>query len=100
MEDDSPYRTPLLTAKASSTDETRITDSTGPKISSCSIVIPGSTAANIVSWKQLPLPHPAPVGPAPTADEMGSFLDANVYITLDLFNSGFIDQRADVGSRF
>src|SRR5688500_7123968 len=35
--------------------------------------------------------QPPTLGPCPAADEVCSFLDANVYITLDLFNIGFID---------
>ena len=46
---DNPYGTLLAMAMASSKEPQGITDTTGPKISSCAIRIPGSTSANTVA---------------------------------------------------
>ena len=45
-------------ANASSASFTRITESTGPKISSCSMRMPGFTPVKIVGWKKKPLLEP------------------------------------------
>ena len=64
-DEDSPYLTSLFTANASSGVATRMTDSTGPKISSCSRRLPGSTRAKIVGSKKNPSASALPSGRRP-----------------------------------
>jgi hypothetical protein len=55
----------LFTANASSTVRTRTTESTGPKISSCSSRDPAATPVKMVGWKKCPWSSAPPVARAP-----------------------------------
>ena len=44
----SPYSVPLATSRASASPSTGSTESTGPKISSCAMRMPGATRSKIV----------------------------------------------------
>ena len=54
----------------------RTTESTGPKISSCSRRMPARTRAKIVGSKKKPFSSPLPVGAAAAAQQVGALLSA------------------------